>query len=96
MAKVAFGDDKRFFPTSEEELKKFEKFKIHKHYNFSTWEFRNPVSVILKVNPESEFNKDFYESLKYLLRLKYLEFVNEEIFLSEIKELVYFDFEGKK
>lgn len=96
MAKVAFGDDKRFFPTSEEELKKFEKFKIHKHYNFSTWEFGNPVSLILKVNPESEFNKDFYESLKYLLRLKYLELVNEEIFISEIKELVYFDFEGKK
>jgi hypothetical protein len=96
MAKVAFGDDKRFFPTSEKELKKFEEFKIHKHYNFSTWEFGNPVSLILKVNPESEFNKDSYESLKYLLRLKYLELVNEEIFISEIKELVYFDFEGKK
>lgn len=96
MAKVAFGDDKRFFPASEEELKKFEKYKLYKQYNFSTWEFRNPISLILKVNPESEFNKDFYESLKYLLKLKYLELINEEIFISEIKELVYFDFEGKK
>lgn len=96
MAKIAFDDDKRFFPATEEELKKFEKLKIHKHYNFSTWEFENPVSLILKVNPEREFNKDFYKSLKYLLKLKYLELFNEEIFIREIKELVYFDFKGKE
>ena len=96
MAKVAFGNDKRFFPATEKELKKFEKFKMYKHYNFSTWEFEKPISLILKVNPQSEFNKDFYESLKYLLKLKYLELFNKEIFIREIRKLVYLDFEGKK
>ena len=96
MSKVAFGDDKRFFPSTEQELKKFENFKMHKHYNFSTWEAETPMNLILKANPRSEFNKDFYTSLKYLLKLKYLELVNEEVFIREVKKLVYFDFKGKK
>lgn len=95
MAELVLGNDSRFFPATEKELDKFGKYKSQKHYNFSTWESEIPVNLILKVNPKSQLNKDFYSSLKYLLKLKYLEFFNQKTFVSEVKKLVYIEYEEK-
>lgn len=88
MTRNIFGNDNRFFVLDVKHIELFTKYKNYKQYNFSSWIEAEPIFITLEDNVNSLFNQGTKKSLKYLLKLKYLELTNEEEFLKEIKTLV--------
>jgi hypothetical protein len=88
MAKKSFNTEERFFVRNENELNIYKHYKVHKQYNFSSWKESEPIYLTIDDVSENRFNKGTISSIRYLLKLKYLELFDKESFKKEIVKLV--------
>lgn len=88
MSKLTFGEDARLFVSNEKEIEKYKKYSSYKQYNFSYWIESKPIYLTLKNSSKNKLNIDKIDDLKYLLKLKYLEIMNQDKFKKEVKDLI--------
>ena len=88
LSKAAFGDSKRLVVSSTSLLKRALKYKDIPVYNFSNWNYSQPITAFISDNPKNEFNAKNKGEVIFLIKLKYWEIFNKKKFNEEILKLV--------
>jgi len=88
ISREAFGTDNKLFVGNIEEITVDKKYRDFEQYNFSTWQYEIPLTVIFEDNKSNRFHNGTLSSIRYLLKLKYLELFKEDDFKKEIKNLI--------
>ncbi len=88
ISKEAFAEDNRYFVNSENEIELYKMYKPYKQYNFSKWQYENPVCIeILKNEKQKEL--DGITKFIALIKFKYYQIFDKEKYYQRVKQLIF-------
>ena len=89
MRKV-FGNDKRLMVEQKKDIGSYKKYKSYKQYNFSSWEYQEPIYIKITKNNLLD-NQAFY-----LFKMLYYQISDQQVFRTMAKKLIIIEIRDNK